>query len=358
MALEHHVIHALPKIALHDHLDGGVRPQTLLEIAAEVGHQLPADDAESLADWFFEAADSGSLVRYLETFDHTIAVMQRPEDLHRIAREFVLDQAADGVVYAEARWAPEQHLAGGMSLAETVEAVRDGLADGMVEAAGLGHSIVARQIISAMRQNDRGLEIAELAVAHRHDLVGGFDIAGPENGFPPERLADAFAHLRRHNLPYTIHAGEADGPESVWQAVQLMGADRIGHGVRLIEDLEPGTQGEWQLGTLAAYVRDRRVTLEVCPTSNLQTGIAGSYAQHPFGVLDQLGFTVTVSCDNRLMSRTTLTKELGHLSAAFGYSVEDLHRFTSNALEAAFLSQPERALLRRDVIDPAYAIAH
>lgn len=356
MALEPHVIHALPKVALHDHLDGGVRPQTLLEIAAEVGHALPAQDAESLADWFFEAADSGSLERYLETFDHTIAVMQRAEDLRRVAREFVLDQTADGVVYAEARWAPEQHLAGGLSLSEAVEAVRDGLAEGREQASSQGQEIVVRQIISAMRQADRGLEIAELAVAHRHDLVGGFDIAGPEQGFPPERLGDAFRYLQRHNLPYTIHAGEADGPESIWQAVQLMGADRIGHGVRIIEDIGPGPHGGWQLGALAAYVRDRRIALEVCPTSNLQTGIAETYAQHPFGVLDSLGFTLTVSCDNRLMSGTTLTEELGHLSGAFGYGLDDLYRFTVNALDAAFLSQPERALIQRDLIDPAYML--
>lgn len=356
MALEPHVIQSLPKVALHDHLDGGVRPQTLLDIAAEVGHTLPVGDAESLGHWFFEAADSGTLVRYLETFDHTIAVMQRAEDLHRIAREFVEDQTADGVVYAEARWAPEQHLAGGLSLSEAVEAVRVGLAEGMVAASQAGQTIVARQIISAMRQNDRGLEIAELAVAHRRDLVGGFDIAGPELGFPPERLGEAFRYLQRHNLPYTIHAGEADGLESIWQAVQLMRADRIGHGVRIIDDVEPGPYGEWQVGELAAYIRDRRIALEVCPTSNLQTGIAPSYAQHPFGVLDQLGFNLTVSCDNRLMSGTTLTEEFSHLSSAFGYGVDDLYRFTLNALDAAFLSGPERANLQRDVVDPAYML--
>lgn len=352
MTLAPDVLSALPKIALHDHLDGGVRPQTLLDIAAEIGHDLPAGDADALATWFFEAADSGSLVRYLETFDHTIAVMQRADDLRRVAREFVEDQAADGVVYAEARWAPEQHLAAGLTLVEAVEAVRDGLADGMNACAQAGTPIVVRQIISAMRQGDRGLEIAELTVAMRDALVGGFDIAGPEDGFPPSRLADAFHHLQRHNVAYTIHAGEAAGSESIWEAVQLMRADRIGHGVRIVEDL---VDGEVAPGSLAAYVRDRGITLEVCPSSNLQTGIADTYAEHPFGLLDRLGFAVTVSCDNRLMSRTTLSAEFAHLCDAFGYGVEDLHRFTLTALDAAFLDVPERERLRA-VVDAGYRL--
>ena len=346
-------IRALPKVALHDHLDGGVRPQTLLDIAAEVDRSLPATSAPELADWFFEAADSGSLVRYLETFDHTIAVMQRPADLQRIAREFVEDQAADGVVYAEARWAPEQHVAGGMTLEEAVGAVRDGLREGMTRCEAAGTPIIARQIISAMRQNDRGLEIAELAVAEREALVGGFDIAGPEDGFPPSRLADAFRWLARHNLPCTIHAGEAAGVESIWEAVQMMGADRIGHGVRIVEDL---VGGEVVPGSLAAYLRDRRITLEVCPTSNLQTGIAGTYVEHPFGLLDRLGFAVTVSCDNRLMSRTSLSQEFAHLVEAFGYGVADLHRFADTALGATFLGRPERERLRA-LVAAAYSAA-
>lgn len=348
MALDLDTIRALPKVALHDHLDGGVRPQTIIDIAAEIGHHLPATNAPTLATWFFESADSGSLVRYLETFDHTIAVMQRPEDLRRIAREFVEDQAADGVVYAEARWAPEQHLREGTTLTEAVGAVRDGLIEGMAACAASGAPVIARQIITAMRQNDAGLSIAELAVASRDALVGGFDIAGPEDGFPPSRLADAFHHLQRHNLPYTIHAGEAAGPESIWEAVQLMRADRIGHGVRIVEDLV----GEQVVpGTLAAYLRDRRIVLEVCPTSNLQTGIAEGYAQHPFGLLERLGFAVTVSCDNRLMSGTSLSEEFAHLCDAFGYGIADLHRFTETALNAAFLDHLERERLRTAIAE-------
>ena len=343
-------IRPLPKVALHDHLDGGVRPQTLIDIAAEIGHELPANGARELADWFFAAADSGSLVRYLETFDHTIAVLQRAEDLRRVAREFVEDQAADGVVYAEARWAPEQHLRRGLTPAEAVGAVRDGLRDGMTACAAKGTPVIARQILTAMRQNDAGLSIAELAVDTRDALVGGFDIAGPEDGFPPSRLAAAFHHLQRHNLPYTIHAGEAAGPESIWEAVQLLRADRIGHGVRIVEDLVDDRVAP---GSLAAYVRDRRIVLEVCPTSNLQTGIAGSYAEHPFGLLERLGFAVTVSCDNRLMSATSLSEELAHLCEAFGYGIADLHRFTDTALNAAFLDRAERERLR-EVIAAGY----
>lgn len=350
MALDLDTIRSLPKVALHDHLDGGVRPQTIIDIAGEVGHGLPATNAPALAAWFFEAADSGSLVRYLETFDHTIAVMQRPEDLRRVAREFVEDQAADGVVYAEARWAPEQHLRQGMTPAEAVGAVRDGLIEGMAACAASGTPVIARQVITAMRQNDAGLGIAELAVDTRDALVGGFDIAGPEDGFPPSRLARAFHHLQRHNLPYTIHAGEAAGPESIWEAVQLMRADRIGHGVRIVEDL---VDGRVVPGSLAAYMRDRRIVLEVCPTSNLQTGIAGSYAEHPFGVLERLGFAVTVSCDNRLMSGTSLSEEFAHLCEAFGYGISDLHRFTGTALDAAFLEHAERERLR-DLVAAAY----
>ena len=342
MALDLDTLRALPKVALHDHLDGGLRPQTLLDIATEIGHVLPGDDADSLGDWFFDAADSGSLVRYLQTFDYTIAVMQRAEDLRRVAREFVEDQAADGVVYAEARWAPEQHQRAGLTLAEAVAAVRDGLVDGMTACAGAGTPIIVRQIITAMRQGDAGLAIAELAVDQRDALIGGFDIAGPEDGFPPSRLAEAFAHLQRHNLPYTIHAGEAAGVESIWEAVQLLGADRIGHGVRIVDDL---VDGEVVPGTLAAYVRDRRITLEICPTSNLQTGIAATYAEHPFGQLARLGFAVTVSCDNRLMGRTTLSQEFSHLCAAFGYGLAELEGFTRNALTAAFIDEPERTRL-------------
>lgn len=328
----------LPKVALHDHLDGGLRPATIVEEAAAVGHVLPTTDPEALGDWFYAAADSGSLVRYLETFDHTIAVMQTADQLYRVAAEFVEDQAADGVIHAEARWAPEQHLRRGLSLEQAVEAVRDGLAQGMARCAAAGRPISARQIVTSMRHGAPTTRIAELAVAYRHDSVCGFDIAGAEDGFPPSRFAAAFDYLKQHNVEFTIHAGEAFGLPSIWEAVQLCGASRLGHGVRLVEDIAP----DGTLGELAAYVRNRRIALEVCPSSNLQTGIAGTIAEHPFGRLAELQFRVTVSCDNRLMSRTTLSREFALLSEAFGYGTDDLLRFSLNAAKSAFLPWDQR----------------
>lgn len=354
MAVDPEVLRAIPKVALHDHLDGGLRASTVLELAAGIGHELPASDPAALADWFFEAADSGSLVRYLETFDHTIAVMQTYPNLKRVAREWVEDQAADGVVYAEARWAPEQHLRAGLTLAQAVEAVRDGLNEGMAGCAAAGRPIIARQLLTSMRHAEPTLAVAELAVAYRRDSVAGFDIAGAEDGFPPSRFATVFEYLRRNNLQYTIHAGEAFGLASIWQAVQLCGASRIGHGVRLVEDITGGP-GEWVLGDLANYILDRRITLEVCPSSNLQTGIADTIAGHPFGLLAELGFRVTVSCDNRLMSRTTLSREFGLLVDAFGYDLADLRRFTLNAARSAFHPYRQRQALIRDVILPGFA---
>ncbi len=348
------VLRAIPKVALHDHLDGGLRASTVLELATGIGHELPATDADALARWFFEAADSGSLVRYLETFDHTIAVMQTSPQLKRVAREFVEDQAADGVVYAEARWAPEQHLRAGLTMAEAVEAVRDGLSEGMAVCAAAGRPIVARQLLTSMRHVEPSPEVAELAVAYRHDSVAGFDIAGAEDGFPPSRFAAVFEYLRRHNLQYTIHAGEAFGPASIWEAVQLCGASRIGHGVRLVEDITGGP-GNRVLGDLAGYLLDRRIPLEICPTSNLQTGIAATISEHPFGLLAELGFRVTVSCDNRLMSRTTLSREFGLLADAFGYTLTDLRRFTLNAARSAFHPYHERVKLIDEVILPGFA---
>ncbi len=354
MSVDLERLQAAPKVALHDHLDGGLRPDTVLELAAEAGHELPARDAEALGRWFFEAADSGSLVRYLETFTHTLACMQTAAHLRRVAREFVEDQAADGVVYAEARWAPGQHLARGLTLAEATEAVRDGLADGMAAMAARGRPIIARQIVTSMRHEAPSLDVAELAVRYRHDSVCGFDIAGAEDGFPPSAHVGTFEFLRRHNVAFTIHAGEAFGVPSIWEAVQLCGASRIGHGVRLVEDLARTPTG-WQLGDLAAFIRDRRIALELCPTSNLQTGVCDTVAEHPFGVLAELGFRVTVSCDNRLMSATTLTRELSLLAEAFDYDLADVERFTLNAARSAFHPYDQRRALINDVILPGFA---
>ncbi|WP_040157572.1 adenosine deaminase [Nigerium massiliense] len=354
MSLDLDALRALPKVTLHDHLDGGLRPATVIELAAEAGHELPTTDPDALGDWFFEAADSGSLVRYLETFDHTIACMQSADHLRRVAREFVEDQAADGVVYAEARWAPTQHLAGGLSVTQAVEAVRDGLAEGMASCAARGHRIVVQQLVTSMRHGSPRPDVARLAVDYRGDSVAGFDIAGAEDGFPPSLHAESFAYLRRNNVPFTIHAGEAFGVASIWEAVQLCGASRIGHGVRLVEDIARTPDGH-QLGDLAAFIRDRRIPLELCPSSNVQTGICDAVSDHPFGLLAELRFRVTVNCDNRLMSRTTLSRELQLLSEAFGYGLEDVRWFTLNAAKSAFYPYDRRRSLIEDVIKPGFA---
>ena len=341
-----------PKVVLHDHLDGGLRPRTILDLAADCGHPLPTDDAEALGDWFAEAADSGSLVRYLETFDHTVAVMQTGPALTRVARECVEDLVADGVVYAEVRYAPEQHVEGGLTLEEVVAAVQEGFDAGVAAAGG---RIVVRQLLTAMRHQARSMEIAELAVSWRDRGVAGFDIAGAEAGYPPTRHLDAFEYLQRQNFHFTIHAGEAFGLPSIWQALQWCGADRLGHGVRIVDDITVDEDGSVQLGRLAAYVRDKRIPLEMCPASNVQTGAAASIGEHPIGLLTRLRFRVTVNTDNRLMSRTTMTDEMFSLVEAFGYSLEDLRWFTVNAMKSAFLPFDERLAIIDTVIKPEYA---
>ena len=348
-------IASAPKVALHEHLDGGVRPQTIIDISTEIGHELPASDAVSLGRWFVEACDSGSLERYLETFDHTVAVMQTAENLARVAREAVIDLATDGVVYAELRWAPEQHTTQGLSLHDTVDAVQGGIEEGKKESAALGHPIVVGQLITAMRHADRGLEIAEIAVEKRDAGVFGFDIAGAEDGFPPILHLEAFEYLRHENAHFTIHAGEAFGLPSIWQAIQRCGADRLGHGVRIIDDIDFTDPENPQLGRLAAYIRDKRIPLEMCPSSNIQTGAAASIAEHPIGVLKELGFRVTVNCDNRLMSGTSMSREFGLLAEAFDFGVDDIRWFTINAMKSAFYPFDQRLDLIENVIKPGYA---
>jgi adenosine deaminase len=349
-------IRRAPKVLLHDHLDGGLRPQTIIDLAAEVGHVLPTVDgpmtAESLGQWFADASDSGSLERYLETFDHTVAVMQTGPALTRVARECVEDLAADGVVYAEIRYAPEQHVSQGLSLDEVVAAVQEGFDQG-VEASG--GRIVVRQLLTAMRHQARSMEIAELAIAWRDRGVAGFDIAGAEAGYPPTRHLDAFEYLQRENAHFTIHAGEAFGLPSIWQAIQWCGADRLGHGVRIIDDIKVSDDGSVELGLLAAYVRDKRIPLEMCPSSNVQTGAAASIAEHPIGLLKKLRFRVTLNTDNRLMSRTSMSHEMASLVEAFGYGLDDLRWFTINAMKSAFLPFDERLAIIEELIKPEYA---
>jgi len=351
IAPSYNEIVAAPKALLHDHLDGGLRPETIVELADQVGHGLPAGDAASLGAWFVEAANSGSLERYLETFAHTVAVMQTPEALHRVARECALDLAFDGVVYAESRFAPEQHLAAGLVLPQVVEAVLAGFEEGSAQAAAAGHPIRIGTLLTAMRHAARSMEIAELAVRYRDNGVVGFDIAGAEAGYPPTRHLDAFEYLQRENFHFTIHAGEAFGLPSIWQAIQWCGADRLGHGVRIVDDIA----ADGELGRLAAYVRDKRIPLELCPSSNVQTGAARSIREHPIGLLRDLRFRVTLNTDNRLMSGTSMSREMSLLCEAFGYGWAELQWLTVNAMKSSFIPFDERLTLINEVIKPAYA---
>ncbi|PRH76762.1 adenosine deaminase [Streptomyces solincola] len=349
-------IRRAPKVLLHDHLDGGLRPGTVVELARDCGYTaLPEQEADKLGLWFREAADSGSLERYLETFAHTCAVMQTRDALVRVAAECAEDLAEDGVVYAEVRYAPEQHLEGGLTLEQVVEAVNEGFRLGELRAREAGHRIRVGALLTAMRHAARALEIAELANRYRDEGVAGFDIAGAEAGFPPTRHLDAFEYLKRENNHFTIHAGEAFGLPSIWQALQWCGADRLGHGVRIIDDIEVADDGSVTLGRLAAYVRDKRIPLELCPTSNLQTGAAASYAEHPIGLLRTLHFRATVNTDNRLMSGTSMSREFELLTEAFGYTLDDMQWFTVNAMKSAFIPFDERLAMINDVIKPGYA---
>lgn len=349
-------IRRAPKVLLHDHLDGGLRPQTVIELADRIGYRgLPTTDPAELGGWFRDAADSGSLERYLETFAHTCAVMQTAEALFRVAAECAEDLAADGVVYAEVRYAPEQHLTEGLTLDKVVDAVNAGFREGERRAAAAGRRIRVGALLCAMRHADRAMEIAELAVTHRDRGVAGFDIAGGEIGNPAGRHADAFDYLRSESARVTIHAGEVVGSESIRDAVLRCGAHRIGHGVRITDDIEIDPDGTVRLGRLASYVRDMRIALEVCPTSNLQTGAAISYPEHPVDLLRRLGFRVCLNTDNRLVSGTTLTREFQHLVDTFGYGAAELEEFTTNAAKAAFLPFDERTALVNEVIRPGYA---
>lgn len=352
---------SLPKVSLHDHLDGALRPRTIVELAAESGFALPAHGEQALADWFHESADSGSLTDYLATFDVTLGVMQTAPQLERIAREYVEDLVADGVLHGEVRWAPEQHGRAGLTPEQAVQAVQAGLEQGMAAAEAAGHAIRVGQLVSAMRHQHWALPAAELAVAHRDRGVVGFDIAGPEAGFPPSQHRVAFDYLAEQSMPVTVHAGEADGPASIRSALIDGRALRLGHGVRIAEDLdvqrEDDSGSTVTIGPLARWVRDRRIPLELSPQSNLQTGAVAewgaSLADHPFDLLYQLGFHVTVNTDNRLMSNTSLSKELTLLADEFDYDLDDLLTFQLNAAEAAFLPLEEREQLR-DRLTRAY----
>jgi len=348
-------IRRAPKVLLHDHLDGGLRPRTVIELADEVGYRdLPTTDEAELGRWFRRGADRKSLELYLETFAHTVGVMQTPDAIARVARECAEDLAADGVVYAEVRYAPELSTAGGLSLDAVLEAWLDGFRQGMASATAAGHSIVIRALVTAMRQYDRALEVADVALRFRDAGAIGFDIAGPEAGYPPGRFADVFRHLTHESFHLTLHAGEGYGLPSIREALEL-GAERLGHGVRIVDDIEIDPDGTVRLGRLAAYVRDRRIPLELCPTSNVHTGLAASIEEHPIDLLRRLRFRVTLNTDNRLMSNVSVSSEFEAVDHAFAIGLGEMEWLTLNAIKSAFLPFDERLGLIDEVIKPGYA---
>ncbi len=340
-----------PKVLLHDHLDGGLRPGTVVELASDIGYrELPTTDSDELSRWFTLGADRKSLELYLDGFRHTVAVLQTRDAIERVAAECAQDLSADGIVYAEVRMAPELLTDGGLSLDEAVTAMLDGFRTGSE-----GRPITVGLILSAMRQAARSVEIAELAVRHRDAGVVGFDIAGPEAGYPPTRHLDAFNLIARENFHFTIHAGEGFGLPSIWEALQWCGAERLGHGVRIVNDITVRPDGRVALGRLATYVRDTRVPLEMCPTSNVHTGAAASIDEHPIDLLRRLRFRVTVNTDNRLMSGISLSSEFATLHRSFGIGLDDMEWLTLNAMKSAFWSFDGRLRIINELIKPGYA---
>jgi adenosine deaminase len=349
-------IREAPKALLHDHLDGGLRPQTIVDLAAEYDYTgLPTTDSAELARWIRRGADRKSLELYLETFAHTVGVMQERDAIVRVAAECAEDLASDGIVYAEVRYAPELSTERGMTLDEVIEANLEGFRIGMERAAAAGNLIVMKVIVTGMRQFARSVEVAACAVRWRDAGVVAFDVAGPERGYPPTRYLEAFDLVRRENFHITIHAGESFGLPSIWEALQFCGAERLGHGVRLVDDIHVREDGSIELGRLAAFVRDRRVPLEMCPTSNVHTGAAASIADHPIDLLRRLRFRVTVNTDNRLMSNVTLSGEFAALDEAFGIGLGEIEWLTLNAMKSAFAPFDERLRIINEVVKPGYA---
>jgi adenosine deaminase len=351
MKLQESALRALPKVLLHEHLDGVLRPSTIIELAREGNYpKLPTKDPQALAAWFLQGANQGNLPKYLEGFVHTIAVMQTAEALERAAYEQVEDLKNDGVVYFETRFAPVFHTMKGLTHEQVVMAVLKGLERGKKE-----FGLASGLILCAMRNMKVSLELAELAVDFRDRGVVGFDLAGEEGGYPPKKHVDAFHYIQRQNFNITVHAGEGFGKESIWQAIQYCGAHRIGHGTRLVEDMAVVDGKAVKLGELAQYVLDKRIPLEICLISNVHTGAAPSLAEHPFRIFFQEKFRVTLNTDNRLMSDTNMVKEFQAATDAFGLGIDDLEKLTINAMKSAFIPYNERCRIIYDVIKPGYA---
>ena len=346
-------LRALPKVLLHEHLDGGLRPTTVIDLALDVGYAgLPTHDSDELGAWFHSGANRGSLPLYLEGFKHTCAVMQTRHALDRVAFEFIEDMHRDGVVYAEARFAPCFHRERGLTDEAIVGAVLDGLRRGQEK-----YGVKWGLIICAMRDRTDSLEAAELAVNFRHHGVVGFDLAGEEAGHPPKKHVEAFQAIQEANFYSTLHAGEAFGVASIWQALQICGAHRLGHATRLTDDMTVVDGKIVKLGTLAQYILDRRIPLEMCLSSNLHTGSVKSLAEHPFKMYFERGFRVTLNTDDRLMSDTSMTKEFQTAADAFGLGLEDFEKITLNAIKSAFIPFDERIRLIYGVIKPGFAKA-
>jgi len=351
MKLDDSLLRKLPKVLLHEHLDGVLRPQTVIDLARAEGYpDLPTTDAEGLAQWFHQGANQGSLAKYLEGFRHTIAVMQTEEALERVAYEQAEDLSRDGVVYYETRFAPIFHTAKGLTHQQVVSAVLKGMARGRQD-----FGVRSGLIICAMRNMNVSLEMAELAVDFRARGVVAFDLAGEEGGYPPKKHVDAFHYIQRENFNITVHAGEGYGKESIWQAIQYCGAHRIGHGTRLIEDITVVDGKVVKLGDLAQYVLDKRIPLEICLLSNVHTGATPSLENHPFKILYQEKFRVTLNTDNRLMSNTSMTREFAAAAETFGLTVDDFEKITINAMKSAFLPYAERIELIYKTLKPGYA---
>lgn len=353
MNLTEKIIRAMPKVVLHDHLDGGLRPQTIIELANDIGYnKLPTADAGELAEWFHNGAQRGNLTQYLKGFEHTTGVMQTEEAIERVAYEMMEDMKDDGVVYVETRFAPVFHTNKGLHWENVINAALRGLEKGKKDF-GVEYGL----IISAMRDQTHSQEMAELAIDFRERGVVGFDLAGEEGGFPPKKHLDAFNYIKRENFHITIHAGESFGKESIWQAIQWCGADRIGHATRLIEDIaldEHEPNKIVKMGYLAQYILDKRIPLEMCLTSNVDTGAVKNYEDHPFGLYYKYKFRVTLNTDDKLMSNTSMTKEYLIAHQVFGLGFEDLEKLAINAMKSAFVPYKQRIDLIYNKIKPGY----
>ena len=343
----------LPKVLLHEHLDGGLRPATLIDLATKIDYRaLPTSVPAELAAWFLHSAQRGNLSDYLEGFVHTTTVMQSAAALERVAFEFIEDMYHDGVVYAEVRFAPHYHTRHGLTEDEVVAAVVEGLTRGEIT-----YGVEWGLIICAMRHLTESLKTAELAIRNRGIGVVGFDLAGGEHGFPPKKHVEAFHAVEKANFNITIHAGEAYGPESIWQALQICGSHRLGHATRLINDIEILPDGALKLGSLAQFILDRRIPMEMCLTSNLHTGACNDLKEHPFGVFFRSGFRVCLNTDNRLMSSTSMTRETVLATELFNFDIADLEKLSLNAMKSAFAPFDKRHKIITDIIKPGFASA-